>query len=61
MPPTAKINTYCFSTQNRKVRKLHLVKDIRGLGLSIVGGKGSKYGDIGIYIRDIEQDGAAHK
>ena len=56
------LNKYsCFSTQNRKVRKLHLVKDVRGLGLRIVGGKGSKYGDIGIYIRDIEQDGAADK
>jgi len=37
------------------------MKGNRPLGLTVIGGKGSKYGDIGIFIRDILVDGAAHR
>ncbi len=47
--------------QRRKVRKMHIMKGATGLGLRIVGGKGSKYGDMGIYVSKIEEGGAAHK
>ena len=47
--------------QKRKVRKMHIMKGASGLGLRIVGGKGSKYGDMGVFVRDLEEGGAAHK
>ena len=37
------------------------MKGTHGLGLRIIGGKGSKYGNMGIFIRDLEEGGAAHK
>lgn len=40
---------------------MHIMKGASGLGLRIVGGKGSKYGDMGIFVRDLEEGGAAHK
>lgn len=50
-----------FTFQRRKVRKMHIMKGAHGLGLRIIGGKGSKHGNIGIFIRDIETRGAAHR
>ena len=50
-----------FVVQKRKVRKMHIMKGASGLGLRIVGGKGSKYGDMGVFVRDLEEGGAAHK
>ena len=47
--------------QKRKVRKMHIMKGTSGLGLRIVGGKGSKYGDMGIFVTRMEEGGAAHK
>ena len=52
---------FFFVVQKRKVRKMHIMKGASGLGLRIVGGKGSKYGDMGIFVRDLEEGGAAHK
>lgn len=40
---------------------MHIMKGASGLGLRIVGGKGSKYGDMGIFVRNLEEGGAAHK
>ena len=40
---------------------MHIMKGAHGLGLRIIGGKGSKHGNIGIFIRDVEQLGAAYK
>lgn len=40
---------------------MHIMKGASGLGLRIVGGKGSKYGDMGVFVRDLEEGGAAHK
>ena len=53
--------SFSLSNQRRKVRKMHIMKGASGLGLRIIGGRGSKYGDMGIFIRDIEEGGAAHK
>lgn len=51
-----------FSKQKkRKVHKIHLLKGKRPLGLNIIGGKGSKYGNVGIFIQDILMDGAAYR
>ena len=47
--------------QRRKVRKMHIMKGAHGLGLRIIGGKGSKHGNIGIFIREIDEHGAAHR
>ena len=43
------------------MHKIHLLKGKRSLGLNIIGGKGSKYGDVGIFIKEILVDGAAHR
>ena len=40
---------------------MHIMKGAHGLGLRIVGGKGSKHGDMGVFISDIEEGGAAHR
>ena len=55
---------YCarlIDLQKRKVRKMHIMKGERGLGLRIVGGKGSKFGDMGIFVNKLEEGGAAFK
>lgn len=40
---------------------MHIMKGVSGLGLRIIGGKGSKYGDMGIFVRQLEEGGAAFK
>ncbi len=40
---------------------MHIMKGASGLGLRIIGGKGSKYGDMGIFINQLEGGGAAAK
>ena len=47
--------------QKRKVRKMHIMKTDSGLGLRIIGGKGSKFGDMGIFVNKLEEGGAAFK
>lgn len=55
-------NCTCFIfLQKRKVRKMHIMKGDSGLGLRIVGGKGSKFGDMGIFVNKLEEGGAAFK
>lgn len=51
----------CSDLQKRKVRKMHIMKGDSGLGLRIVGGKGSKFGDMGIFVNKLEEGGAAFK
>ncbi|CAE1249182.1 unnamed protein product [Acanthosepion pharaonis] len=45
----------------RLITKFHLLKDKNGLGIHIAGGKGSKKGDIGIFVAGITEGGAAHR
>ena len=40
---------------------MHIMKGAHGLGLRIIGGKGSKYGDTGIFIQDVDVSGAAYR
>lgn len=51
----------CLYLQKRKVRKFHIMKGASGLGIHIIGGKGSKHGDMGIFIRQLEEGGAAFR
>jgi C-terminal processing protease CtpA/Prc len=41
--------------QKRKVVKIHVMKEESGLGVELFGGKGSKFGDIGIFIHSITE------
>ena len=52
---------YIIFLQKRRVRKMHIMKGESGLGLRIVGGKGSKFGDMGIFVNKLEEGGAAFK
>ena len=45
----------CLCLQKRKVVKLHVMKGPEDPGLSLFGGKHSKAGDIGIFIREIQE------
>lgn len=47
--------------QKRVVAKMHLLKDENGLGIHIAGGRGSKKGDIGIFVAGITEGGAAFR
>lgn len=47
--------------QKRVVTRMHLIKDENGLGIHIAGGKGSKNGDIGIFVAGVSEGGAAHR
>ncbi|KAK6180361.1 hypothetical protein SNE40_012531 [Patella caerulea] len=49
------------SSKKRIITKIHLLKDENGLGVHIAGGKGSKKGDIGIFVAGITEEGAAHR
>lgn len=40
---------------------MHLLKDENGLGIHIAGGRGSKKGDIGIFVAGITEGGAAFR
>ena len=40
---------------------MHIMKGDSGLGLRIVGGKGSKFGNMGIFVNKLEEGGAAFK
>ncbi|XP_061173402.1 uncharacterized protein LOC133182573 [Saccostrea echinata] len=62
--------TSCYSSDSgssshvpkkRIVTKLHLLKDENGLGIHIAGGRGSKKGDIGIFVAGITEGGAAFR
>ena len=52
---------YVLSVQKRKVMKLHMMKGSEGSGLTLFGGKHSKAGDIGIFIREIKGGSWAHR
>lgn len=41
------------------VQVIHLHRGPSGLGFSIVGGKGSKHGDLPIYVKSVFEEGAA--
>ena len=41
--------------------RMHLLKDESGLGIHIAGGKGSRKGDMGIFVAGITEGGAAHR
>ena len=47
--------------QRRLISKLHLLKDENGLGIHIAGGKGSKKGDIGIFVAAVTESGSAFR
>lgn len=47
--------------QNKKLKKVSIPKINGSLGMRLLGGKGSKYGDVGIYICGIESNGAAER
>ncbi|KAL4227693.1 hypothetical protein ACF0H5_013128 [Mactra antiquata] len=47
--------------KKRVITKLHLLKENNSLGLHIAGGKGSKRGDIGIFVAGITEYGPAHR
>lgn len=49
------------SGKRRLISKLHLLKDENGLGIHIAGGKGSKKGDIGIFVAAITEGGPAFR
>ncbi|XP_025077155.1 multiple PDZ domain protein-like isoform X2 [Pomacea canaliculata] len=49
------------SGKRRLITKLHLLKDENGLGIHIAGGKGSKKGDIGIFVAAITEGGPAFR
>lgn len=62
--------TSCYSSDSggsshvpkkRVVAKMHLLKDESGLGIHIAGGRGSKKGDIGIFVAGITEGGAAFR
>jgi len=40
---------------------MHIVKGDSGLGIRIIGGKSSKHGDMGIFVSQLEEKGAANK
>ena len=52
---------FCSVFQRRLITKLHLLKDENGLGIHIAGGKGSKKGDIGIFVAGITENGAVFR
>ena len=54
-------HTHTHTSQKRKVRKMHIMKGTSGLGIRIVGGKGLKHGDMGIFVNQLEEGGAANR
>ncbi|KAH3842950.1 hypothetical protein DPMN_116456 [Dreissena polymorpha] len=57
--------TSCQSTptfgKKRIITKLHIMKENNSLGLHVAGGKGSKRGDIGIFVAGISENGPAQR
>ena len=47
--------------QRRLISKLHVLKDEGGLGIHIAGGRGSKKGDIGIFVAGVTEGGSAFR
>ncbi|XP_052102730.1 multiple PDZ domain protein-like isoform X3 [Mytilus californianus] len=47
--------------KKRVVTKMHLIKDETGLGIHIAGGKGSRKGDLGIFVAEVTTGGAADR
>ena len=47
--------------QKRVITKLHILKENNSLGLHVAGGKGSKRGDIGIFVAGITENGPAFR
>ncbi|XP_030832438.1 uncharacterized protein LOC579286 isoform X3 [Strongylocentrotus purpuratus] len=47
--------------RKREVVKIHLVKDKGSLGIQIAGGKGSRKGDIGIFVAGIDEGSPADR
>ncbi|KAL5005268.1 hypothetical protein ScPMuIL_018724 [Solemya velum] len=47
--------------KKRIVTRMHLVKDENGLGIHIAGGRGSRRGDVGIFVAGVLEGGAAHR
>ncbi|CAG2235795.1 unnamed protein product [Mytilus edulis] len=47
--------------KGRVVTKMHLIKDETGLGIHIAGGKGSRKGDLGIFVAEVTTGGAADR
>ncbi|XP_041464074.1 uncharacterized protein LOC121415060 isoform X3 [Lytechinus variegatus] len=47
--------------RKREVVKIHLVKDKGSLGIQIAGGKGSRKGDIGIFVAGIDEGSPANR
>ncbi|CAI9733832.1 tyrosinenon-receptorprotein phosphatase non-receptor type 13 isoform X2 [Octopus vulgaris] len=59
--PRSVMSSPTVQGKRRLITKLHLLKDENGLGIHIAGGKGSKKGDIGIFVAGITEGGSAHK
>ena len=55
------ISYFFCPLQKREVVKIHLVKDKGSLGIQIAGGKGSRKGDIGIFVAGIDDGSPAHR
>ena len=47
--------------QKRIIARMHLLKEDNSLGIHIAGGRGSKRGDIGIFVAGITEGGPAHR
>ena len=47
--------------QKRIIARMHLLKEDNSLGIRIAGGRGSKRGDIGIFVAGITEGGPAHR
>ena len=48
-------------SQNRKPCKVTIHKDADGLGMKLMGGKGSRFGDLGIFVAEIVSGSAADR
>ena len=47
--------------QNKKLKKVSIPKVDGSLGMRLLGGKGSKYGDVGIFVCGVEANGSAER
>lgn len=52
----------CILLQNKKLKKVSLHKDQDGsLGIRLIGGKGTKFGDTGLFVAKLEKDRPADR